>query len=118
MNRNQYQGFDHMKYVLCDMIYTKGITIMPMCFHETNVSSESIKEHINPIINASQTQSLRKRNYIINRIMPNEYRSRGLANDITISKLETQWAYRQERSQQSSDGFNVTLKTKFSSLQS
>jgi hypothetical protein len=49
-----------MNYVLYETIYTKGLTITPMCFHETNVSSESIKEHINPIINASQTQSLIK----------------------------------------------------------
>jgi hypothetical protein len=67
-----------------------------MCFHETNVSRESIKEHINQITNASQTQSLIKQNYIINQRMPNEYRSRGLAKCIMISKLETQWAYRQE----------------------
>jgi hypothetical protein len=107
-----------MNYVLYETIYTKGLITTQMCFHETNVSSESIKEHINPIINASQTQSLIKRNYIINQKMPNEYRSRGLANCITISKLETQWAYRQERSQQFRDDFNVTLKTKFSCLQS
>jgi hypothetical protein len=85
-----------MNYVLYETIYTKGLTTTQMCFHETNVSSESIKEHINPIINASQTQSLIKQNYIINQRMPNEYRSRGLANCIMISKLETQWAYRQE----------------------
>jgi hypothetical protein len=44
-----------MNYVLYETIYTKGLTTTQMCFHETNVSSESIKEHINPITNASQT---------------------------------------------------------------
>jgi hypothetical protein len=36
--RNQHQGFDHMKYVLCEMIYTKGLIhnvqcvfMKPMC---------------------------------------------------------------------------------------
>jgi hypothetical protein len=46
-----------MNYVLYEMIYTKGLTTTPMCFHETNVSRESIKEHINQITNASQTRS-------------------------------------------------------------
>ena len=36
MNRNQYQGFDYMNYVLYETIYTKGLTITPMRFHETN----------------------------------------------------------------------------------
>jgi hypothetical protein len=76
-----------MSYVLYEMIYTKGLTITQMCFYETNVPSESIKEHINPITNASQIQSLIKRNYIINQRMPNEYRPRGLANCILMSKL-------------------------------
>jgi hypothetical protein len=71
-----------MNYVLYETIYTKGLATTQMCFYETNVPSESIKEHINPITNASQTQSLIKRNYIINQRMPNEYRSRGLANCI------------------------------------
>jgi hypothetical protein len=45
-----------MNYVLYETIYTKGLTITPMCFYVTNVPSESIKEHTNPITNASQTQ--------------------------------------------------------------
>jgi len=79
-----------MNYVLYETIYTKGLTTTQMCFHETNVSSESIKDHINPITNESQTQSLIKRNYIINQRIPNEYRSRGLANCIIMVKLEAQ----------------------------
>jgi hypothetical protein len=46
-----------MNYVLYEMIYTKGLTTTQMCFHETNVSSESMKEHRNQTTNASQTQS-------------------------------------------------------------
>jgi hypothetical protein len=46
-----------MNYVLYEMTNTKGLTTTPMCFHETNVSMESIKEHINQITNASQTRS-------------------------------------------------------------
>jgi hypothetical protein len=57
MNGNQYQGFDYVKYVLYETICTKGITTTPMCSHETNVSREIIKEHINQITNASQTRS-------------------------------------------------------------
>jgi hypothetical protein len=35
-----------MNYVLYEMNHTKGLTTTPMCSHETNVSRESIKEHI------------------------------------------------------------------------
>jgi hypothetical protein len=72
------------------MIYTKGLATTQMFFYETKVPSESIEEHINPITNASQIQSLIKQNYIINQRMPNEYRPRGLANCIIKSKLEAQ----------------------------
>jgi hypothetical protein len=45
-----------MWHVLYGTIYTKGLTITPMRFYVTNVPSESMKEHVNPITNASQTQ--------------------------------------------------------------
>ena len=60
------------------MIYIKGLTITPMYFYETNGQVDQIKEHINPITNASQLQFLMKRNYIINQRMSNEYRSKVL----------------------------------------
>jgi hypothetical protein len=44
------------------MIYIKGLTITPMYFYETNGQVDQIKEHINPITNASQPQLLMKRN--------------------------------------------------------
>jgi hypothetical protein len=65
-----------------------------MYFYETNGQVDQIKEHVNPITNASQPQLLMKRNYIIKQRMSNEYRSKGFANCIMISKM--QWAYRQE----------------------
>ena len=34
----------------------KDLIITPMYFHETNGQVDQIKEHINPIANASQTQ--------------------------------------------------------------
>jgi len=40
-----------------EMIYTKGLTTTSMCFHETNVSKKSMKEHRNQTTNASKTQS-------------------------------------------------------------
>jgi hypothetical protein len=44
-----------MKYVLYEMIYTKGLIITPMCFDETNVSNKLMKELRNQTTNASQT---------------------------------------------------------------
>ena len=45
-----------MWHELYRTIHTKSLIITPMYFYETNMPSRSIKEHVNPIANASQTQ--------------------------------------------------------------
>jgi hypothetical protein len=58
-----------MKYVLYEMIYTKGLTTTPMCFHETNVSRESIKDYRNQTTNASKTRSKEYHHSLVKKII-------------------------------------------------